>query len=107
MYIREFVERSHLYVAERAAWNSGTDGSRRPLSMPETTVVLPLRSVEVRVERISASFQRPETPTSHCEPGDASKSTSTPRLRALGTLKTTRDEQVPAVTVVCRLSMSM
>jgi hypothetical protein len=39
--------------------------------------------------------------------GAASNSTSNPWLRAFGTLKITRDEHDPAVTVACRSLMSM
>ncbi len=39
--------------------------------------------------------------------GADASSTSAPRLTAFGTLKTSRDEQEPAVTMSCRSSMSM
>ncbi len=39
--------------------------------------------------------------------GAAAHSSSMPVLRALGTLKITREEHVPAVTVAWRFSMSM
>jgi len=39
--------------------------------------------------------------------GCAASSSSTPALRASGTLKMIRDEQVLAVTVACRLRTSM
>ena len=75
--------------------------------MPETTLTLPLASVEVSVERSSESLKLAEMAKSKLRFGAASNSTSTPWLRAFGTLKTTRDEHEPAVTVACRSLMSM
>jgi hypothetical protein len=49
----------------------------------------------------------PDREKSKCSFGAAENSTSMPRLRAFGTLKMTRDEQEPAVTVACRSSISM
>jgi hypothetical protein len=44
---------------------------------------------------------------SKCSLGAAVHSSSMPVLRALGTLKITREEQEPAVTVAWRFSTSM
>ena len=75
--------------------------------MPDTTLTAPLASVEVSVERSSESLKLAGDREVEVPFGAAANSTSTPRLRALGTLKTTRDEHEPAVTVACRSLMSM
>ena len=75
--------------------------------MPDTTVTLPFASVEVSVERSSESLKLADTAKSRFWFAAASNSNSRPRLRASGTLKTTRDEHEPAVTVACRSLMSM
>ena len=80
---------------------------RAPLRMPETMVATPARSVDVTVERSLESVFVPEMAKSKWSVGASSNSTSAPVLRAFGTLKTRRDEQVPAVTVACRSRMSM
>ena len=70
--------------------------------MPETTETTPLGSVEVSVERSSELLKSVEMAKSMLRFGAASNSISSPRLRAFGTLKTTRDEHEPAVTVACK-----
>ena len=67
--------------------------------MPDTMLTLPLASVDVSVERSSESLKVAETAKSMLRFGAASNSTSTPRVLAFGTLKTTREEHEPAVTV--------
>ena len=61
--------------------------------MPDTMLTLPPVSVEVRVERSSASLKLPEKARSKWGVGAAFNSSSSPWLRARGTLKTTREEQ--------------
>jgi len=63
--------------------------------------------VEVRVERSCPLFRLAFTEKSKCSLGVALKSTSSPVLRAFGTLNTNRDVQEPAVTVNWRSLMSM
>ena len=65
-------------------------------------MTVPLGSVEVSVERSSELLKIVEMAKSKLRFGATSNSISTPSLRAFGTLKTTRDEHDPAVTVACR-----
>ena len=74
--------------------------------MPETTLTPPPESVEVRVDCSSESVKLAETAKSKLAFGCAVNSSSTPWLRASGTLNTRREEQEPAVTVACRSLMS-
>ena len=82
----------------RAPWAAGP-----PPGCPVTATAVG----ESRVERSSELLKLPDREKSKCSFGAAANSTSTPRLRAFGTLKMTRDEHEPAVTVACRSSMSM
>ena len=75
--------------------------------MPETTVTTPLGSVEVSVERSSELLKSVEMAKSKCAVRRGVELDLEPRLRAFGTLKTTREEHEPAVTVACRSWMSM
>jgi hypothetical protein len=61
----------------------------------------------VSVDRSVESLKLPEIAKSKLEFGAPASSTSRPRLRALGSLKMTRDEHDPAVTVACRSRTSM
>jgi hypothetical protein len=56
----------------------------------------------VSVERSSELLTSVEMAKSTLRFGAALNSISRPALRAFGTLKTTRDEHEPAVTVACR-----
>ena len=56
---------------------------------------MPVASVEVSVDRSSESLKLAEMAKSKLLFGAASNSTSTPWLRAFGTLKMTRDEHEP------------
>ncbi len=94
-------------MAAAAAWNCGTLGIRRPASIPDTTLTLPSAAVEVTVERSSELLNPAESAKSKCLLGAIASSISAPALLALGTLKTTRDEHEPAVTVACRSLTSM
>src|SRR5688500_13999031 len=88
----------HRQVAEAAACRRGTLGRRFPFWIPETTLTTPPELVEVRVESSSDSVKVAEMEKSKLSLGAAASSISAPRLTA-GTLKTRREEQVPAVTV--------
>src|SRR4051794_17496910 len=88
---------SQWKVAAAAIWNSGTVGRRLPDLMPATTVVLPVASVEVTVERSLELVWLAEMATSNLSLGARVNSASTPELRAFGTLKTRREEHEPAV----------
>src|SRR6185436_2898955 len=95
------------YVAEATIWISGTVGRRLPSSIPETMLTAPVLDVDVRLERRSESLKVPESERSKLRLGATASSASRPRLRAFGTLKMTRDEHEPAVTVACRSRTSM
>src|SRR5207237_2253596 len=89
-------------VAAAAAWSSGTLGMRAPLLIPDTTA--PLASVTV--DRSFELVWLAERAKSKLSFGFRSSSTSAPVLRAFGTFKMMREEQVPAVTVACRFLTS-
>ena len=90
------------------AWNSGVVGRRLPSSMPAMIPVeLPSASYDSSVDRSFASATLAAIAKSNSGVGCAASSSSMPALRDSGTLKMMRDEHEPAVTVACRLRMSM
>src|SRR5512140_1784746 len=107
MYAIEPLLTSHWTVAASADWNLGTVGSRRPSWIPDTMLIAPVASVDVRLDRSVASLKLVESAKSKLRVGTSSNSASNPWLRARGTLKMTRDEHEPAVTVACRSWMSI
>ena len=74
---------------------------------PDTMLVEPSAAVEVSDERSSELLKPPEIAKSKCSFAVMASSSSVPMLRALGTLKITREEQDPAVTVAWRSLTSM
>src|SRR6266508_2790263 len=92
----------HLYATAEVTCTCGTLGKRLPDSMPDTGC-----PAERIVDRSSESLRFAETEKSRCSLGLAVTSSSTPWLRAFGTLKISRDEHVPAVTLNWRSWMSM
>src|SRR5438309_6440874 len=94
-------------VAAVAIWNSGTVGRRLPFWMPATTLTCPVASVDVSVDSSFEFVWLAEIAKSKLSFGATWKSASRPVLRAFGTLKMTRDEHEPAVTVACRSLMGM
>src|SRR4029077_15564419 len=97
----------------KSAWRSGASvnprkaaactfaavGRRLPSCRPPTTIVVPGVGVEVTDEVNFASMNDADNPKSQVVLGRAKSSISMPSLRAVGTLKTMREEQEPAVVV--------
>lgn len=69
-------------------------------------LTLPLASVDVSVERSSESLNVADTARSK-RFGAASNSTSTRRVLAVGTLKTTLEEHEPALTTAGKLRLGV
>src|SRR5512141_2602619 len=107
MYAIDLDLTSHWKVAAAADWNLGTVGSRRPVSIPDTTLTFPFGSVDVRVDRSVESLKLADHAKSRLRFGTSSTSVSNPWLRAFGTLKISREEHDPAVTVACKSLMSI
>src|ERR1700757_1673622 len=94
-----------------AAWVFGAVGSRAPSCRPPTTVgtVGPPGVVgtgTVTDDVSLASSTEADRPKSQLAFGRANSSASIPSLRAVGTLYTSRDEQLSAVTLPWRSLMS-
>src|ERR1700730_1861386 len=92
-----------VYPTLPTAWVFGAVGRRAPSARPPTTCpVLGAMTDEVSL----ASMNVADTPRSQLTVGRANSSASMPSLRAVGTLNTIREEQVPAVVGACRFLMS-